>query len=189
MYVRRESCSKGEEDLQWLVIGVDHGIEKDEKGTKVRKWAFSFTPEREGLYFYHFFGEQDAEDNTGARSILEQTPDHQLTVYKADYKTPDWLKHGLMYQIFPDRFCRSSEYTAPEIKNKKYWIHDSWGELPVKGPDENGIVWNNDFFGGNLKGIVEKLPYLEELGVTVIYLNPIFEAFSNHRYDTANYMK
>ena len=189
MYVRRESCSKGEEDLQWLVIGVDQGIEKDEKGTKVRKWAFSFTPEREGLYFYHFFGEQDAEDHTGARSILEQTPDHQLTVYKADYKTPDWLKHGLMYQIFPDRFCRSSEYTAPEIKNKKYWIHDSWGELPVKGPDENGIVWNNDFFGGNLKGIVEKLPYLEELGVTVIYLNPIFEAFSNHRYDTANYMK
>ncbi|MBO5666728.1 MAG: glycoside hydrolase family 13 protein, partial [Firmicutes bacterium] len=189
MYVRRESCSRGEEDQQWLVIGVDQGITKDEEGTEIRSWAFSFTPEREGLYFYHFIGEQDAEDHTGARSILEQTADHQLTVYKREYETPDWLKKGLMYQIFPDRFCRSEEYTAPEIKNKKYSIHESWGELPVKGPDENGIVWNNDFFGGNLKGIVEKLAYLEELGVTVIYLNPIFEAFSNHRYDTANYMK
>ena len=189
MYVRREGCSIGEEDLQWLVIGVDQGLTKEEDGTEIRSWSFTFSPEREGLYFYHFIGEQDAADHTGARSILEQTADYQLTVYKKEFETPDWLKSGLMYQIFPDRFCRSEEYKAPVIENKKYWIHDQWGELPVKGPDENGIVWNNDFFGGNLKGIVEKLNYLEELGVTVIYLNPIFEAFSNHRYDTANYMK
>ncbi len=188
MYVRRESCSHGEEDQQWLVIGVDQGITKEEDGTEIRGWSFTFSPEREGLYFYYFFGEQDADDRTGARSILEQTKEHQLTVYKKEYTTPEWLKSGLMYQIFPDRFCRSKAYEAPVITNKKYWIHDTWGELPVKGPDEKGIVWNNDFFGGNLKGIVEKLNYLEELGVTVIYLNPIFEAFSNHRYDTANYM-
>lgn len=188
MYVRRESCSKGEEELQWLVIGVDQGLTGVEK-EQIRTWSFSFTPDREGLYFYHFIGEQDAVDGTGARSMLEWTEEYQLTVYKKEYETPDWLKKGLMYQVFPDRFCRSAEYEAPVIKNKTYSIHENWGELPVQGPDDNGIVWNNDFFGGNLKGIQEKLPYLEELGVTVLYLNPIFEAFSNHRYDTANYMK
>ena len=188
LYVRRESCSQGEENQQWLVVGVDQGLVK-EKGEELRQWSFTFTPEQEGLYFYHFSGEIDAHDGTGARSILTDTKEHQLTVYKEEYKTPDWLKKGLMYQVFPDRFCRSEEYEAPKIDNKKYWIHENWGELPVKGPDEQGIVWNNDFFGGNLKGVVKKLPYLKELGVTVLYLNPIFEAFSNHRYDTANYMK
>ena len=60
-------------------------------------------------------------------------------------------------------------------------------EIPNDKPDRNGIVQNNDFFGGNLRGIIEKLDYLEDLGITVIYLNPIFEAYSNHRYDTADY--
>ena len=84
MYVRRESCSHGEEDQQWLVIGVDQGITKEEDGTEIRGWSFTFSPEREGLYFYYFFGEQDADDRTGARSILEQTKEHQLTVYKKE---------------------------------------------------------------------------------------------------------
>jgi glycosidase len=64
-----------------------------------------------------------------------------------------------------------------------------WGGLPTYRPNENGKVLNNDFFGGNFKGIESKLPYLKSLGVTTIYLNPIFEAASNHRYDTSDYMK
>lgn len=102
-------------------------------------------------------------------------------------KTPAWLGEGIMYQIFPDRFRRSSEYVIPKL-NKNYVLREDWGEEPHKGPFEDG-VWNNEFFGGNLRGITEKLDYLLELGVTVIYLNPIFEAFSNHRYDTGNYME
>ncbi|MGI6727716.1 MAG: glycoside hydrolase family 13 protein [Anaerovoracaceae bacterium] len=103
------------------------------------------------------------------------------------FECPHWLKDGVMYQIFPDRFCKSKDYIPP-IQNKDYILRE-WGEIPEHLPDSHGVVRNNDFFGGNLQGIIEKLPYLLELGVTVIYLNPIFEAYSNHRYDTANYMK
>ncbi len=93
-----------------------------------------------------------------------------------------------MYQIFPDRFARSKSYQAPP-QNKDYILREDWGGVPNHLPDDEGRIRNNDFFGGNLRGIMEKLGYLKELGVTVIYLNPIFEAYSNHRYDTANFMK
>ena len=68
-------------------------------------------------------------------------------------------------------------------------LRPDWGGCPYFLPDERGIVHNNDFFGGNLYGIVEKLPYLEEMGVTCIYLSPVFEAASNHKYDTGDFLK
>lgn len=142
---------------------------------------FSLQIDQIGLYFYHF--EVIYHDNG-----REQTADYQLTVYSEDFVTPDWLKKGVMYQIFPDRFARSENYKAPR-QNKTYILREDWGGMPDDKPDSNGIVQNNDFFGGNLMGIIEKLDYLEALGVTVIYLNPIFEAYSNHRYDTADYKK
>ena len=103
-----------------------------------------------------------------------------------EFKCPSWLSGGLMYQIFPDRFARSPEYTPPD-QPKEYILRNDWGGKPNDKPDEKGILKNNDFFGGNLLGIKEKLPYLKDLGVTVIYMNPIFKAYSNHRYDTADY--
>ncbi|WP_419823872.1 glycoside hydrolase family 13 protein [Anoxybacterium hadale] len=178
---------------------------KDEKGGK-SLYQFSLRVETIGLFFYHFevtyqadgneeatAGDQtrinsESNDAKGEPIPFEKTPGYQLTVYSEDFQTPDWLKSGLMYQIFPDRFARSDAYIAPE-QNKRYVKRSDWGGIPNGLPDENGIVQNNDFFGGNLRGIIEKLNYLEELGVTVIYLNPIFEAYSNHRYDTADYKK
>ena len=68
-------------------------------------------------------------------------------------------------------------------------LRDDWGGTPYYKPDQNGHVWNNDYFGGDLAGIQEKLPYLAGLGVTCIYLNPVFESHENHRYNTENYMK
>ncbi len=111
----------------------------------------------------------------------------QLTVYSKNYKTPDYLKGGVMYQIFPDRFCRSGKVH----ENIPYGrvLREDWGGTPYYKPDENGHVWNNDYFGGDFAGIQSKLPYLKDLGVTCIYLNPIFESHENHRYNTANYMK
>ena len=67
------------------------------------------------------------------------------------------------------------------------WLHESWDDQPVFRPDEDGQITNRDFFGGSLAGITEKLDYLQSLSVTTLYLNPIFEAASNHRYDTADY--
>lgn len=110
----------------------------------------------------------------------------QLTVYNNTYETPDFLKGGVMYQIFPDRFCRSGK-THENVPSDR--VMREWGETPYYKPDQNGHVWNNDYFGGDFAGIQSKLPYLHDLGVTCIYLNPIFESHENHRYNTADYMK
>ena len=109
----------------------------------------------------------------------------QLTVYE-DTGTPDWFGRGVTYQIFPDRFCRTG---TPDVSGMvgHRWLHESWDDQPVFRPDEDGQITNRDFFGGSLAGITEKLDYLQSLSVTTLYLNPIFEAASNHRYDTADY--
>ncbi len=118
---------------------------------------------------------------------LEEGDLFQLTVYNDTYETPDFLKGGVMYQIFPDRFCKSGK-VHENIPSGRI-LRDDWGGMPFYKPDPNGHVWNNDYFGGDFAGIQSKLPYLKDLGVTCIYLNPIFESHENHRYNTANYMK
>ena len=92
-----------------------------------------------------------------------------------------------MYQIIPDRFCKSGEVheNIPEGRV----LREDWNGTPWYKPDHNGHVWNNDYFGGDFKGIQSKLKYLSDLGVTCIYLYPIFESHENHRYNTADYMK
>ena len=109
----------------------------------------------------------------------------QLTVYE-DTGTPDWFGRGVTYQIFPDRFRRTG---TPDVSGMvgHRWLHEDWDDQPVFRPDEDGQITNRDFFGGSLAGITEKLDYLQSLSVTTLYLNPIFEAASNHRYDTADY--
>lgn len=109
----------------------------------------------------------------------------QLTVYE-DTPTPAWFGQGVTYQIFPDRFRRTS---VPDVGGMvgRRWVHDNWSDQPVFLPDEQGQITNRDFFGGSLAGITEKLEYLKSLSVSTIYLNPIFEADSNHRYNTADY--
>lgn len=142
-----------------------------------------------GLYFYYFicdgllFGRNEFLAPVGYKD--EKTlQKYQLTVYKKNYSTPDWLKGGVIYQIFPDRFNRSKKVKLPPKPYMK-----KWGEMPDFLPNENGKILNDDFYGGNFKGIEEKLPYLKELGVTAIYLNPVSKSYSNHRYDTSNYLE
>ncbi len=153
----------------------------EDGGPEERDFHFRHREERPGLYFYGF-------SVHFADGTAEETGEYQLTCYQEDYHTPDWLKEGVMYQIFPDRFARSGSFVPPR-QSKDYVLREDWGGAPISGPAEDGRVWNNDFFGGNLRGITERLADLKELGVTVLYLNPIFEAFSNHRYDTADYKK
>ncbi len=151
-------------------------------------WTVSLAIHEIGLYFYTFSIENEGFISCGEQEtgfICERPLGFLLTVYAEDYQTPDWFKGGVMYQIFPDRFCRQG--TMSDIKGRVR--REDWGGEPVYRPNEYGRVLNNDFFGGNFKGIESKLPYLHDLGVTVIYLNPIFEAGSNHRYDTSDYMK
>ena len=111
---------------------------------------------------------------------------YQLTVYDGREAVPDWFGQGLTYQIFPDRFHRTRVPDPSGLVGGRR-VHQGWEEEPEYRPDEHGEVRNRDFFGGDLKGITEKLPYLHSLGVETLYFNPIFEAAENHRYGTADY--
>ncbi len=142
-----------------------------------------------GLYFYcfrlpngTFIGVSD--DMTG--EVTRWPERFQLIVYSSDYRPPNWINGGIIYQIFPDRFCRAQK--DKKIGEGKI-LRENWLDAPFFLPNEKGEVLNNDFFGGDIKGIISKLDYLKKLNVTTIYLNPIFEAYSNHRYDTGDYMK
>lgn len=142
-----------------------------------------------GLYWYYFdlgYGNFVGIGKDFFGKVCNNPKCFQLTVYSKDFATPDWLKGGVIYQIFPDRFCRGKKDKT--IENGKI-LNDNWGEIPVYLPNENGKIINNDFFGGDIEGIISKLDYLSDLGVNAIYLNPIFKAFSNHRYDTGDYMQ
>lgn len=119
----------------------------------------------------------------------------QITAYDPDYYTPEWMRNAVVYQIFPDRFRNGDTANDPADDELEFYdglfsvFHETWNEQPVdpRLPGEYENQWNVDFFGGDLAGVIEKLDYLQDLGVTAIYLNPIFEARSNHRYDTADY--
>lgn len=161
-------------------------------GNSQEWWECHFTPEEPGLYFYHFEvrtyrGSQRLSRGFAGDGIFGGNNQWQLTVYDKNFKTPDWLEGGVMYQIFPDRFFKSQQPKENIPSGRTF--HSDWSQQPVWAPNEQGVITNTDFFGGDLRGIQEKLPYLKELGVTCLYLNPIFESHSNHRYDTADYSK
>ena len=147
----------------------------------------------EGLYWYCFkylsdYGEfliKKGEHSLGF--ICPEGDNWQLTVYKKDFQTPDWLDGGIIYQIFPDRFYNSGKKKTRVPKDR--YIVDDWEKQPEYTQEDDFKCLCNDYYGGDLKGIEEKLPYLKSLGVSCIYLNPIFEAHQNHRYNTADYMK
>ncbi|CQR47113.1 Amylopullulanase precursor [Paraliobacillus sp. PM-2] len=135
-----------------------------------------------------FYGRKYSEESGGGATYPDLPPAWQITVYKKDTQVPKWWKHAIIYQIFPDRFYRHGELEMEKASNHAL-IHAHWDDEPIYIRDQVGNVIRWDFFGGNLKGIIEKLDYIQSLGVTVIYLNPIFKAESNHRYDTGDYHK
>lgn len=151
-----------------------------------------FTPNNVGLHQYYFTCTLDGRrryiKRTGANlGVFEGEELFQLTVFDENLFTPAFVRGGVMYQIFPDRFAKSG--VKHEGVPSDRIMRDNWFDTPYYRPDEKGVVRNNDYFGGDLRGIIEKLPYIKSLGVTIIYLNPIFEAHENHRYNTANYEK
>ena len=158
-------------------------------------WECDVSPDNVGLFWYHFaldtrYGKRYIMKGFGGEGYLalsDNEPRFQLLCYENDFTTPSWLPGGIMYQIFPDRFYNSGKKKTGIYPDKK--LQQNWDDIPDWKPNEVGLITNSDFFGGDLRGITEKLPYLKSLGVTCIYLNPIFEAYSNHRYDTGDYEK
>ena len=122
-----------------------------------------------------------------------QPQSYQITVYDPAYQTPEYLRHGIIYQIFPDRFFKHGEPDAARREkiaaaHPEATFHQNWNERPTL--DIDPVTKDNralDFFGGTLRGIEEKLDWLCEMGVSILYLNPVFRSRTNHRYDTGNY--
>ena len=149
-----------------------------------------FSLDTPGLYFYHFLITGATGTfrlfKHGDETNMEAGETWQVSCVPQVFSTPDWAKGGVIYQIFPDRFCRNGNCDLAG-KLEPYVLHADWSEEVFWQPDENGEILNNDFFGGNFRGIAEKMDYLASLGVTILYLNPISKSFSSHRYDTGDY--
>lgn len=181
--VLRTEFSGTEDQIEFVRDGPE--------GERIRFSAVISAPSVPELVWYHFrFWRDDGSgcllDRTGYRADGLTDP-WQLTVYE-ETPTPQWFGEGISYQIFPDRFCRLSLPDPAGMVGDR-WVHEDWADTPEWRPDSDGEVRNRDFFGGSLNGIRSKLPYLADMGVSTLYLCPIFESASNHRYNTADYTR
>jgi len=164
-------------------------------------YQVSFTPTQAGLYFYYFQVSTSNETvfygcidgGYGGPGVQyarrEQVQMYQLTTLAAVETLPKWYREGVAYQIFVDRFYNGNPDGHVNAPKPNSFIYGRASDRPmyVRGPGQDILRW--DFFGGNLRGIEAKIPYLKKLGVTILYLTPIFQATSNHRYDTGDYLK
>lgn len=155
-------------------------------------------PTTPGLFWYYFliyrkdgrtirYGNQpDKLGGVGVAYDHGEPESFQITLYDPAYKTPKAFHGANIYQIFPDRFRHAPTKAVDDRKDR--YVHQNWDEeLLGVGDLRGGKYQELDFYGGTLTGIQEKLPYLKDMGIDIIYLNPIFRARSNHRYDTGNY--
>ena len=161
-------------------------------------WQATVTPQTYGIYGYKFllndtkeYGDDTKTGGTGELK-LRGTKYFQLTCYQKGYATPAWAKEAVCYQIFPDRFFdgdKSNNNARTTARGPQPVQHRSWATPPANSNNPaDGDKWDcNDFYGGDLAGIQKKLDYLQGLGVTAIYVNPIYGASSNHRYDARDY--
>ena len=147
-----------------------------------------------GLFFYEFLFLRgwdtlftSTQNNVDFELVNGSEQKFRMLVYNKDFSTPEWFMGKVMYHVFVDRFCRGEGYTEGR---EDAVMNEDWDggipQFPIKRGDRYS---NNVFFGGNLWGVAEKLDYLKKLGVGVIYLSPIFKAYSNHKYDTGNYLE
>ena len=186
---------KTSEEVSGVTLVVNDVIANKLSEEPMKKSVGGFVIKRafleKGLYFYRFKLSQDEgiyRGEGGKGVVAENGAWFQQTVYSKKYKAPKGYTGGIFYQIFPDRFnIGRGGVLDPHFTDRK--IHNDLNDTPDFLPDENGVVRNNDYFGGNLLGIEEKLDYLKSLGVTEIYLNPVCESHATHRYNPADYRK
>ncbi len=148
----------------------------------------------EGLFYYEFRFESNfktlyTSSINNVDFVLCDKPSRRflLLVYEDSFKAPSSYFGTTMYHVFVDRFAKS-EKALPQRSDAI--LRDDWDTgIPEYAPYPGAPLKNNQFFGGSLWGVIEKLDYLESLSVNCIYLSPIFKAYSNHKYDTGNYLE
>ncbi len=154
----------------------------------------TFCKGKDGLFFYKFLFLRgvdtqftDTHNNVDYTLGDDSGAAFRLLIYRNDFSVPKWFAGGVMYQIFVDRFYKGDG----DVDSREDAILNSDWEygIPQYAARPGDPLKNNEFFGGNLWGVAEKLDRLQEMGVTTLYLNPIFQAYSNHKYDTGDYMQ
>jgi len=172
-----EDMTSEEKVISLLWHGLDYGCDVYECAIQLKILLDSG---KSGLFYYHYIITSDTD------SKFPLASDKQLLLYDDSYTTPDWLKGGIIYHIFVDRFSKGK--SAPRVK-KSSLIDTDWDSgIPQYGEYPGADVDNNVFFGGTLDGITDKLDYIASLGTNCIYLSPVFDAASNHKYDTADFL-
>ena len=184
----------------------------------VQKWSVTTTFDVIGENTYYFaisngsavkiYADDDGYYGEGIVTDLTNIKPYDLVVYKSGYITPDWMKNAVVYQIFPDRFYdgdgSNNQAQISARGEVDYEFVSDWYALP-ENPEQEDLLteeeykatgafygdrnWSNEIYGGDLAGITDKISYLKALGVTVIYINPVFSSISSHRYDTSDYKK
>ncbi|MEY8538401.1 glycoside hydrolase family 13 protein [Lactococcus muris] len=187
--IRRDFGARSEFDMQKLDRGLFSSSVKFDVG--------------QGLYYYYFEINEPTDwgikkfyygcSGLGGEGVLYMNENdvrpYQATVFSAEDAAPEWYRQAVFYQIFPDRFHNGNSDGKINHPKPNSFIYATKEDTPLYIRDEKGDVIRWDFFGGNLRGIIEKIPYLKALGITALYLNPIFSASSNHRYDTNDYLQ
>lgn len=152
--------------------------------------------EESGLFYYAYhlnteYGQRDllCDFDTLEEKLCEPRGDgndfFQLLIYKEREVLPSWFSGGVMYHIFVDRFFSAGGNPVRDDARK---IDDWEHGMPEYPAYPGAYLENNEFFGGDLQGVAAKLDYIASLGVNTVYLSPIFRAYSNHKYDTGDYM-
>ena len=135
-------------------------------------------------YYFEFKVNNNVKYIDKDNKIVDQITRENKNKMSVNFDVPDWAKGKIMYHIFIDRFNRGSKEKLKEMPRRT--IYNSFDDEMIIGPNKDGI-WNADFYGGDLLGIIEKLDYIKSLGVSIIYLSPVVHSQSNHRYDAADY--
>lgn len=151
---------------------------------------------RSGLFFYRLLLVRrqdtlftDSRNNLDFELGADGGSAFRLLVYDPRDSVPTWFGRGVLYHVFVDRFARGAGAVSYPVGERGAILEPDWAHgIPPYAERQGDSLANNTFFGGNLWGVAEKLDHLSELGVSVLYLSPIFRAYSNHKYDTGDYL-
>ena len=173
--IRRDFGARSEFDMQKLGGGIFSASVKFDVG--------------QGLYYYYFEISEPTDwgikkfyygcSGLGGEGVLYMNENdvrpYQATIFSMRDVAPAWYREAVFYQIFPDRFHNGNPDGKINHPKPNSFIYATKEDTPLYVKNENGDVVRWDFFGGNIRGIIEKIPYLKELGITALYLNPIFQ--------------
>lgn len=184
--VRLNVVGNGSFELNGRIFDLQHKFNDSDYAV----FESEITLETSALYYYYFSYKCNGQytllkkENGGENTTISKQQCFKLSV---NFSAPDWAKGAIMYHIFVDRFNRGNPNPPPQMPGRTI---NNWDSKPILGPNPYADgVWNVDYYGGDLCGIIDKLDYISSLGTEIIYLSPIHWAQSNHGYDTVDYEK